>query len=173
MKEAGKTSQIFIWWQFSFKSKRRSLYRSGSYSNLSNSSGLTVLLDSPVLVWQPSGERGPPLAEEASASAGSSRVGPAGGFPMGERPSMSGSVASGAAVGAMVGIGDNSNMNLSVGGGGGETTLRSRFRTYHSPLHVFAESFLERTRQVAMAGVAAQQQQESAVDAARVLQQQV
>ena len=28
--------------------------RSGSYSNISDSSGLTVLLDSPVLVWQPS-----------------------------------------------------------------------------------------------------------------------
>ena len=38
---------------------------------------------------------------------------------------------------------------------------RSQFRRYHSPLHVFAESFLERTRQVALAGMPGQQGHDS------------
>ena len=38
--------------------------------------------------------------------------------------------------------------------------FRSQFRRYHSPLHIFAESFLERTRQVALAGMAGQQENE-------------
>ncbi len=117
---------------------------SRSNSNVSISSGLTVILDSPAIVFQP------------------------------KRPSASGSVDGGAEGSG----GRDRDRDDEAGNGGevvlddGESTLRSRhhyqgrpsylsptsgdmlrIRRHRSPLHLFAESLLERTRQAATTAV--------------------